>query len=73
MIRKISNKNYNDLWIPFALIICSLIDLRTEVILLLDYFTWSALIFALSHHFLSVFILIVSPNLIRTYINSSRL
>ena len=45
----------------------ALADLRTEILLLLDHFTLTSLLFAMRHHVLAVTVLIGSPSLWRRY------
>lgn len=48
-------------WIPLLLAVLALVDLRGEVQLLRDHFTWSALVAAISAHPLAVAVLIFTP------------
>ena len=45
----------------------ALADLRTEMLLLLDHFTITSLLFAMRHHVLAVAVLMGSPSLWRRY------
>ena len=50
-------------WIPLLLLLLALSDLRTELRLLADQLTLTALIFAVRHHFLAVVVLMLQPSL----------
>lgn len=50
-------------WIPLLLLLLALSDLRTEIRLLADQFTLTALIFAVRHHLLAVVVLVLQPSL----------
>ncbi len=54
-------------FIPIILIFLSIYDLRIDILLLLDYFTFSTLIYTLLDHPLAFAVLITVPNLIKTY------
>ena len=54
-------------WIPLLLLILALSDLRTELRLLADQVTLTALIFAVRHHLLAVVVLAFQPSLWRRY------
>ncbi|MBR75357.1 MAG: hypothetical protein CL863_03225 [Cyanobium sp. RS427] len=54
-------------WWPLLLVMLALADLRTEILLLLDHFTLTSLLFAMRHHVLAVTVLIGSPSLWRRY------
>jgi hypothetical protein len=56
--------------VPAALALLAVFDLRVEIQLLLDHFTWSALLHAIGNHPLAVAVLVVTPGLIRS--NSRR-
>ena len=49
-------------WIQITLIIFSLYDLRIEVRLLLDYFTFSALFHTIFEHPLAIIVLLTIPS-----------
>ncbi len=53
-------------WFPLLLISLSIWDLKNEVRLLLETFTYTSMIFAIRHHLLAVIILISSPSMLRT-------
>lgn len=52
-------------WVPLLLAVLAVLDLRVELQLLLDRFTFSALWFGLSSHPLAVAVLALSPWLIK--------
>lgn len=54
-------------WFPLLLLVLSLWDLRTEIILLADQFTVTGLNYALRHHMLAVVVLVAFPSLWRRY------
>ena len=54
-------------WIPLLLLILALSDLRTELRLLADQVTLTAVIFAVRHHLLAVVVLALQPSLWRRY------
>jgi len=49
------------------LLLLACADLRTEIVLLFDHFTWTSLLFAVRHHGLAVMVLAASPSLWRRY------
>ena len=51
--------------VPPALALLALYDLRVEIRLLLDHFTWSSLITAIAAHPLAVAVLLLTPALMR--------
>ncbi len=55
-------------WIQVFLIILSIYDLRIDLRLLLDFFTFSTLFYTISEHPLAITVLIVTP----TLFNSSK-
>ena len=54
-------------WFPLLLMVLSLWDLKTEIILLADHFTFTGLNYALRHHMLAVVVLVAFPSLWRRY------
>ena len=50
-------------WFPLLLMVLSLWDLKTEIILLADQFTFTGLNYALRHHMLAVVVLVAFPSL----------
>ncbi len=55
------------LYIPTILLLLSLLDLRTEIKILLDHLTLTSLIYTVKHHILAVSIIISSPSLFKVY------
>ena len=53
--------------LPFLLVILALLDLRTELLLLFDQFTFTGLMYAARHHALAVMVLVSAPSLWRRY------
>ena len=53
-------------WIQIILIILSIYDLRIDLRLLFDYFTFSSLLYTISEHPLAVIVLITIPNLFKS-------
>ena len=53
-------------WLQILLIILSIYDLRTDLRILIDFFTFSTLFYTISEHPLAITILITSPSLIRS-------
>ncbi len=49
-------------WIPIILIILSIYDLRTDLRLLLDFFTFSTFLYTIFEHPLAITVLITIPN-----------
>jgi hypothetical protein len=54
-------------WFPLLLLILALLDLRTELLLLLDHLTFTSLVTALTAHPLAVVVLLAQPSLWRRY------
>ena len=54
-------------YIPILLIALSILDIKTELRILLDQATLTSLIYAFRHHTLAFTILILSPSLIKIY------
>ncbi|MEB3184871.1 MAG: hypothetical protein VKM97_03205 [Cyanobacteriota bacterium] len=52
-------------WMPPLLALLALLDLRTEIQLLIDHFTWSGLWAATTAHPLAVAVLVLTPALMR--------
>ena len=63
-IRRIINY-IKDNWIPIILIILSIYDLRLDIRLLLDFFTFSTLFYTFSDHPLAITVLLTVPNYIK--------
>ena len=51
--------------IPIILFILSIYDLRIDILLLFDYFTFSTFIYTLLDHPLAIIVLITIPSLLR--------
>ena len=54
-------------WFPLLLMVLAVADLRTELLLLADQFTFTGLGYAVRHHQLAVVVLLGSPSLWRRY------
>jgi hypothetical protein len=52
-------------WLPLLLALLAVYDLRVDLQLLLDHFTWSSLASAITAHPLAVAVLILTPGLMR--------
>ncbi len=52
-------------WAPVALALLALWDLRAELQLLAEHFTWISLLMIPRYHLLAVTVLILTPSLIR--------
>ena len=57
-------------WLPIILIILSMYDLRIDLRILIDFFTFSTLFYTISEHPLAITILITSPSLLKRINNS---
>ena len=55
-------------WIQIILIILAIYDLRIDIRLLLDFFTFSTLFFTITEHPLAIIVLVTIP----TFINSKK-
>ena len=53
--------------LPLLLIFLALVDLRMELLLLLDHFTFTSLLYGIRHHALAVMVLLSAPSLWRRY------
>ena len=53
-------------WIQIILIILSIYDLRIDLRLLFDYFTFSSLLYTFSEHPLAIIVLITIPTLFKS-------
>ena len=60
-------RRYPAQWFPILLVLLALGDLRTELQLLSDQFTVTALGYAIRHHQLAVVVLLGSPSLWRRF------
>jgi len=65
MVRLFNYLKFN--WIQITLILFSLYDLRIEVRLLLDYFTFSALFHSIFQHPLAVIVLLTIPSMFNKF------
>ena len=63
--RVVNYLKYN--WIPIILISLSIYDLRIDLRLLLDSFTFSSLFYTISEHPLAITVLISSPTLFKSF------
>lgn len=54
-------------WLPALLLVLALVDLRVELQLLADRFTFTSLFNAVSNHPLAVAVLLLLPSLLRRY------
>ena len=57
-------------WLQILLITLSIYDLRIDLKILIDFFTFSTLFYTISEHPLAITILITSPSLLKTINNS---
>ncbi len=62
--RVINYLRYN--WIPVILIILSIYDLRIDLYLLLDFFTFSSLFYTVYEHPLAITVLLTIPTFIKS-------
>ena len=62
--RVVNYLKYN--WIPIILISLSIYDLRIDLRLLLDSFTFSSLLYTITEHPLAVIVLITIPTLFKS-------
>jgi hypothetical protein len=53
-------------WLQILLIVLSIYDLRIDIRILIDFFTFSTLMYTISEHPLAITILITSPSLLKT-------
>ena len=65
MVRLFNYLKFN--WIQITLILFSLYDLRIEVRLLLDYFTFSALFHTIFQHPLAILVLLTIPSMFNKF------
>ena len=45
----------------WVLLVLALVELRSEIVLLLQHFTWTGLFYAVGHHKLASLVLVLSP------------
>ncbi len=57
-------------WIQFILIILAIYDLRIDIRLLFDFFTFSTLFFTITEHPLAIIVLITIPRFINSKKNN---
>ena len=57
-------------WLQILLIVLSVYDLRIDLRILIDFFTFSTLFYTISEHPLAITILITSPSLLKTINNT---
>ena len=57
-------------WIPIILIILAVYDLRVDIRLLLDFFTFSTLIYTISEHPLALTVLLTIPTIVGSLKNT---
>ncbi len=53
--------------IPLVLFLFALIDLKTEIRLLIDHFTITSLVYSIKNHPLAILVLILTPELMKKY------
>ena len=53
-------------WLQILLIVLSIYDLRIDIRILIDFFTFSTLFYTISEHPLAITLLITSPSLLKT-------
>ena len=59
-------------WFPLLMLLLAIVDLRTELLLLIDHLTFTSIGFAIRHHLLAVMVLVSFPSLWRRYGSSRR-
>ena len=52
-------------WLQILLIVLSIYDLRIDIRILIDFFTFSTLFYTISEHPLAITVLITSPSLLK--------
>ena len=52
-------------WLQILLIVLSIYDLRIDIRILIDFFTFSTIFYTISEHPLAITILITSPSLLK--------
>ncbi len=58
--------NYSKLnWMPLLLILLSFYDLRIDIRLLVDFFTFSSFVYIISDHPLAIAVLLIAPGLLK--------
>lgn len=66
-LRSGRGRHRSALWFPALLIGLALLDLRTELLLLVDHFTVTSVLFTVRYHLLAVVVLLASASLWRRY------
>ena len=66
-LRSGRGRHRSALWFPALLIVLALLDLRTELLLLVDHFTVTSVLFTVRYHLLAVVVLLASASLWRRY------
>ena len=66
-LRSGCGRHRSALWFPALLIVLALLDLRTELLLLVDHFTVTSVLFTVRYHLLAVVVLLASASLWRRY------
>lgn len=67
MSRPPSSRGVRVPMVPLLLVLLALLDLRTDIRLLLDHFTITSLFSAIQNHLLATTTLVLLPSLWRTY------
>jgi hypothetical protein len=62
-----TRRHASRLWVPLLLLILALLDLRTEILLLVDHLTLTSVLAAVRNHTLAVLVLLLQPSLWRRY------
>ena len=66
-LRSGRGRHRSALWFQALLIVLALLDLRTELLLLVDHFTVTSVLFTVRYHLLAVVVLLASASLWRRY------
>ena len=56
-------------WLPIILICLSIYDLRIDLSLLFDFFTWTTVLYTIKEHPLAITVLLIVPNLFNSLKN----
>ena len=56
-------------WLQILLIILSIYDLRIDLSLLFDFFTWTTFLYTIKEHPLAITVLLIVPNLFNSLKN----
>ena len=54
-------------FIPIILVLLAFLDIRTELLIILDHLTVTSLIYTVKYHLLAITVLLVSPSLFQAY------